>query len=114
MKLGAETIEQIKVVNWIRQCTTLPVLHIAGERKCSPQYGAILKRMGTRAGVSDIFIPRAVDGYHGAWIELKTITGRATPAQIAFLEDMEKEGYHTAIAYGAEQCIAIIRDFYSI
>ena len=66
--IGLETIAQIQVVNWVKQCTTIPVIHIGNERKCSPQYGAMLKRLGTRAGVSDLFFPRSNGKQHGLFL----------------------------------------------
>jgi hypothetical protein len=112
--VNREAIEQIKVAEFVKQCTDLPFIHIANERRTSPQQGALLKRMGVRAGVSDIFIPRANQYYHGLFIELKTLTGKASPAQKQFVRDMIAEGYEAVFAYGAEDCIAIIKEFYGI
>lgn len=115
MKLSEETIEAIKLAEWLRQNhPELPFFHIAGERKCSPQYGAILKRMGVRAGVADYFFPRGNMTKKGAWLELKTITGKPSPAQREFMRDMVSEGYDFMFAYGSDEAIALIRDFYSI
>jgi len=111
---GKEQVEQIKVAEWLRQCTDLPFMHIGNERRCSPQQGALLKRMGIRAGVSDIFLPRGNGQFKGLWLELKTETGRPSPAQRTFLDDMRNEGYEGVFAYGANDAIALIREFYSI
>ena len=114
MAIGKESIEQVKVVNWIRQCTTLPVIHVANERTCSPQYGALLKRMGVTPGVSDLFIPRAIKGYHGAWIELKTKTGKLSISQMDFLAKMNAEGYFAHCCYGSVDAIGVIANLYEI
>ena len=69
----SEDIEQIKVVEWLKNRTDLPFFAICNQRNTTPQYGSLLKRMGLRAGVSDLCIPRATKDYHGAFIELKTL-----------------------------------------
>lgn len=114
MKVGEESIEQIKVVEWLRQCTKIPFLHIAGERKCSPQYGAFLKRMGVLSGVSDLFFPRSNHSHKGMWLELKTLKGKPSLNQIQFLADMEKEGYFGVVCYGSEEAIKTIKLFYNL
>ena len=113
MKLNPETIEQIKVHEWVKQKTDLPFIHIPNEAKRTITLGNILKRMGMRAGVSDIFIPRASKGYHGLWIELKVGSNQPTENQIQFIEDMHKEGYQAMTCWGADSAIRVIRDFYN-
>jgi len=114
MKINPEAIAQIQVVEWIKNCTDLPVIHIAGERKCSPQYGALLKRMGSRSGCADLFIPRANGKYHGSFFELKTLKGKPTANQIKFLDEMNSEGYFSMVVYGADEAIETIKTFYSL
>ncbi len=112
MKLGAEQIEQIKVMDWVRFNNLHEiVIHIANERSCSPQHGAILKRMGVRKGVSDLFITRASRGYYGAWIELKSNKGKLSKEQSEFLFNMHQEGYFAVCRFGADEAIATIRDY---
>jgi hypothetical protein len=114
MNLSPETIQQIIVVDWVKQCTDLPIIHIANERGCSFQQGKTLKRMGVLSGVSDLFIPRATKNRHGMFLELKTLKGKLTRNQIKFIDDMNKEGYYALAAYGSDNAIAIIKDFYEI
>ncbi len=116
MAASQEDIEQIKVVEFVKQCTDLPVIHIANQRQTSPQHGAMLKRMGVRAGVSDMFFPRSNPSgdKKGLWVELKTLKGKPSQLQEQFLSDMIGEGYTGKFAYGAEHAIDIIRKFYQI
>jgi hypothetical protein len=114
LKLGDECLEQIKVYEFVKQCTDLPFLHIANERSCSIQQGMILKRMGVRAGVSDIFIPRANKTLHGLWIELKFGKNKLSSSQLKFINEMIAEGYGAFVAYGAEEAILVIKSFYNI
>lgn len=109
-----EGAHQIVVHEWVKNNTTLPFIHIANERRCSPQRGSLLRKMGVKAGVSDIFIPRANDIYHGLWIELKDVGGRLSTAQSNFIQQMLDEGYFAEVAYGSSAAIQIIKIFYDI
>lgn len=111
---GAEDIQQMIVVDYVKQCTNLPVLHIPNQRQTSPQHGFMLKRMGVWAGCADLFFPRSNSVKKGLFIELKTLTGKPTDKQIAFLEAMECEGYSTSICYGSEEAIETIKEFYAL
>jgi hypothetical protein len=111
---SAEDIEQIVVVEFVKQCTDLPVFHIPNQRQTSPQHGAMLKRMGVWAGCADLFFPRSNHFKKGLFIELKTLKGRPTEKQIAFLEAMEREGYSTQICYGSKEAIETIKAFYAL
>jgi len=109
-----EKVEHIKVVEWLRQKTDLPYLHIANERKTTIQHNIMLKKMGVRAGVSDLFLPRGNEHFSGLWLEMKAPGGRITNSQVKFLKDMRDEGYETAVCYSSEEAIEFIKDFYEI
>lgn len=112
--MNEEAIEQIKVCEFLRQCTDIPFIHIANERATSPTKGAMLKRMGVRAGVSDLFLPRKNNENSGLWIELKSELGRASVAQMNFIKEMKAEGYSAEVCYGAQEAIDLIKSFYGI
>lgn len=113
VKITPETAEQICLFDWIRTQPHIEpyAMHIANERRCSIQQGKILKRMGVKAGVADIFvaIPRGI--YHGLWIELKAGKNKATPLQKEFLANMAKQGYLTACVTGYENAREIIENY---
>ena len=104
MRLGAETVEQIKLFDWIRTRPDIEpfAMHIPMERKCGIQQGKILKRMGAKAGTADIFIAIPSGDYHGLFIELKADGGRISPKQAEFLELMTKQGYLAVCCVGYE------------
>ena len=87
------------------------LLHIPNERKCTPAQGARLKRMGVRSGVSDLFLPAPIGGYHGLWIEMKAPGGRATENQLRFIADMRDAGYAAAVCVGYEAAIQAIKKY---
>lgn len=70
-----------------------------------------LKSQGTKAGVSDIFLPAARGGYHGLWIELKSMTGQPSDLQKQFVQDMWERGYKALICWGADQAIEEIKAY---
>lgn len=100
----------------IRHCRTMAMVH--------PQYSYLfavpnggqrdvrvakkLKAEGVLAGVSDLVVPWATLDYHGAFIEVKTDKGRPSDNQLAFLAEMSRRGYFTAIVYGLEQAVRTI------
>lgn len=112
--IGREDLIQVAVVEWLKQCTDLPFYHYAGERQCSAQTGAFLKRKGVKPGVPDLHLPRPNATHKDLWIELKTPTGRVSPAQAEFLRQRIEEGSCAHIAYSADEAILMIKAFYSI
>lgn len=114
-KVGLEDIEQIKVFDWLRFMKLDDIsFHVGNERKCSPQSGALFKRKGIKAGVSDIFIMRPMPPYSGLIIELKADNGKLSIEQSKFLFDMNKEGYFAACCFGADQAIDLICKYLNI
>jgi len=112
--ISKEDVEQIKIVEWVKQCTDLPIIHIANQRQTSPQHGSLLKRMGVLPGTSDLFFPRMSKGKSGLWIELKVGSNKPTELQIKFIENMKKEGYEGIVCWGADESIKFIKNFYHL
>jgi hypothetical protein len=70
--------------------------------------GAIMKKNGVRAGVSDVLI------FHNAKLfalELKAPKGRPTEAQLAFIADVEKAGGFTCIAEGVDEAVQKLEEW---
>lgn len=114
MNLGAETIAQIQVCEFLRQKTSLPFYHFVNEGKRSPANAAILKRMGMTAGVADLFFPRRMGVYSGLWLELKVGSNKPSLAQQNFLAKMLLEGYMSTCVWGSEAAIDFIKTFYEL
>lgn len=118
MPLLPETIEQIKLFQFISSTKSLKScsFHIPNEGKRTPQMGYLMKRMGMRPGVSDIFVAYPTLKYHGLFLELKAATKTGTyrtptPAQLVFIEDMKKQGYAAEVCNGADAAIALIKKY---
>lgn len=111
MKLGKETCEQIAVVDWLI-LNKLPVFAIINQGKRTLINGRILKRMGMRAGVCDLFIFRATLEYHGCFLEMKTGKGILSKEQQDFIDDAIKEGYFAKAVWGFDEAIMVIKTLY--
>lgn len=97
-----EATEQSLLLNWVRFASVkYPVLdmlvHVPNEGKRSVRAGSELKRQGLKAGYPDLALNVARCGYHGLFIEMKRRGGRATDAQIGWLECLEHEGNAVAL-----------------
>ena len=101
-KAPSEAAEQSLLLNWVRFASVkYPVLdmlvHVPNEGKRSARAGSELKRQGLKAGYPDLALNAARCGYHGLFIEMKKRGGRATDAQIDWLECLEHEGNAVAL-----------------
>lgn len=110
MKELTEKQIHLTVMRWVRLQKDLDrfVLHFPNESPRHPRYGLLLKNMGMRKGVSDLFIAKPCGGYHGAWIEIKTNKGRVSKEQKEFHEDMESQNYFCAVTRGVDDTINTI------
>ncbi len=71
------------------------------------RFAANLKHKGKKSGFSDIVILEQKQGYGALFIELKTEKGRASLEQLAFLHNVNNNGYLGVIAYGLDAAIKI-------
>ena len=107
-----EQVEMIIIFDWIRKQKLHKIaFHIANERKTTPQGGALLRRMGVLAGVSDIFLARARNGFHGLFLEIKVEGGKLSQNQIDFLKEMDAEGYDTDVCWNHKEAIKRISEY---
>jgi len=114
MRLQPEQFEQIQLIKWFNKI--FPELqedihHFANERKCSLRYGALLKSMGVKSGVSDIFLALGQDIFIGLWIELKFGKNKPTKSQIAFAQRKRMRGYRVEFCWGCEEAKVILLDY---
>ena len=103
----------ISVALWLSyQYPKLVWMHPHNEGKRSPFEQYLFKRLGARAGASDMIFFCAKAGFHGLAIELKVKYDKGknhpTKHQKAFLRDLHKEGYCTAVTWTFEETKDII------
>lgn len=115
LKSGNVSEESIHkgVMKWVRLHPAISplVFHFPNEGPRTLRYGRLLREMGMRAGVSDLFIAMGSHGFYGAWIELKSEKGVLKPHQRFFLNDMSKQNYFTAVCRSLDRAISTI-DWY--
>jgi hypothetical protein len=113
MGLKPEQVIQVNLINWFN--SEFPELaddlhHFANERKCSQAEGRLLKRMGVKKGVADLFLAlptfwlnsESKYYFHGLWLELKTEEGRLTGEQFDFLQRKRERGFLAVCTKGFE------------
>lgn len=81
------------------------------EGKRSIVLGAQLKEEGLRKGLPDITLAVPRNHYGALYIELKTLKGKATKAQLDFISDLKKCGNAAHICYGWEEAKQCIEDY---
>lgn len=70
-----------------------------------------MRRMGLRPGACDLMLAIPSRTYNGAFIEMKSETGRASDEQIAFIDLVRDHGYFAAVCQGADEAIATIKGY---
>jgi len=97
-------------------------VHCANERTNIASGGVTkLKRMGVRAGVSDILIFESgwnedeqdsdYNYYYGLAVELKVKPNKTTNKQVEFLERIEKSGWKTSVCFSFDEAKKIIDEY---
>ena len=106
--------EQVAVINWFR----LQYKQYANYLFAIPNGGirnirtaVKLKKEGVLAGVSDLFLMIPMNGYHGLWIEMKSIDGRVSNSQKEFMGAATLMGYPAIVCYGFEDAKNAINNY---
>ena len=117
MRHHPEDHEQRTLIAWCRwNAKTIPelalVIHIPNGGRRGKIEAARLQGLGVRAGVSDLFLPVARDGFHGLWIEMKAPGARGpTATQQEWIELMQDQGYRACVSYGYTEARSVIEDY---
>ena len=92
----------------------LLMFHIPNEGKRSLQRGAMMRRMGLKAGVPDICLPVPRGKWHGMFIEMKRQRGgRLTDEQDGWLKALSRQGYYCVVCKGWESAVKEIKAYLS-
>lgn len=115
----SEATEQERVINWCgynadRHPELKLIYHIPNGGSRNELEAANLKRQGVKAGVPDLALPVALKGYHGLYIEMKFGKNKTAEKQKWWLEQLTKQGYKTAVCYGADEAIATLKEYIDI
>lgn len=109
-EIPSERAEQLALVKWMSYHPIIRDYFCKNdnEGKRTPVQGRILKSMGLRPGVSDLFIYYPTKTHAGLWLEVKrnknySKSERSTPtwmAQEKFQESVKSVGYAAKFCYG--------------
>ncbi len=116
MNYTHESVEQTYLFRWAelnsRQRQELKLLyHIPNGGKRDKKEAVNLKRQGVKAGVPDLCLPVARNGYHGLYIELKAGNNKPTENQSRWLAALKEQGYYTAVCYGWAEAAELIQKY---
>lgn len=85
--------------------------HIPNGGKRDKRTAVALKRQGVKAGVPDICLPVARNGYHGLYIELKAGKNKATKNREKWQVFLNDQGYYAVICYGWHEAAKVIEEY---
>lgn len=115
--IPTEAQEQTTLFQWAeimtRKWPELRILHhIPNGGSRNAIEAARLKAQGVRAGVPDIFLPCARNGFHGLYIELKRQKGgRVSVEQKKMILALQCQGYRVEVCEGWEKARDVITEY---
>lgn len=118
IRIPKEAEEQTWLFEWLTTMARLKwpelalAFHIANGGSRNKIEAARLKAQGVKAGIPDIFIPVARQGFHGLFIELKRRAGgRLSAAQKEVIPLLREQGYLVEICKGWEEARDVILEY---
>jgi hypothetical protein len=70
-----------------------------------------LKAEGATAGIPDLFMASARNGYHGLFIELKTEKGRVSEPQKYWIRLLAAQGFKVEVCYGWDAARVVLIEY---
>lgn len=110
-----EEVEQARLVKWTHRVPVrelMPALrwlhHSPNGGKRDAITGGQMKALGVKPGFPDLVLPVPILTNPGLVIEMKSDTGRTTPAQDEWLDHFTRSGWCVAVARSAQEGRAIL------
>lgn len=88
--------------------------HVKNETTEGVRRVSIDSVLGVKKGVPDLCLPSAHGKYHGLYIEMKTETGRASPEQLWWIEELNKAGFLAKVCQGWESAVRLLEWYLSL
>lgn len=115
----SEHSEQVLLINWVRanqkrypELQTLFAVPNGGGRDIMT--AKKLKAEGVLAGVPDLLLPVARQGFHGLFIELKIKGNTVSKNQTWYINKAIEQGYAVQVCYGHDEAINAIKGYLGI
>lgn len=96
--------EQVALMQWAKvqeglhpELALLFAIPNAGKRSAGQARWALAE--GLKAGVPDLFLPVARDGWHGLFVELKVGRNKPRENQTWWLDNLHAQGYQSIVCY---------------
>jgi len=110
-----EDNEQTALFQWAAHYKELRWLHaIPNGGKRHKKVAIKLKAQGLKSGVLDIFLPKARQGFHGLYIEMKVGKNKLTANQADFKAEADAEGYRCEVCYSWDEARIVIKDYMNL
>ena len=77
----------------------------------TPAEGAHLRALGLTAGIPDVFMSIAAQGYHGLYIEMKRKDGVLQPVQEEAIRNLRTEGYKCVVCHSTTEALDEVKDY---
>lgn len=106
-----QVIDFCKLVKWKGRYLSDIIHHSPNGGKRSISEAARFKAMGTKAGFPDLFLPIAIEPFHGLFIEMKTSKGTVLASQAEYHPSLIDEGYRVEVCYTAMGAITLIKNY---
>lgn len=87
---------------------------VVNAAKRSFKLAAMLKAEGMRAGVPDVLLLVARNGFTGLAIEFKKPGGKLSESQVEFIDRLVKEGWLVCVISDAEEAIRVTKNYLGI
>lgn len=110
--MRTEHHEQAALCQWL-SLRKIPYFAIPNGGARNAVTGAILKREGVQPGVPDLCVPVPCKQFHGLFIEMKTVKGRACDAQKAWISLLSEKGYAAHVCKGFGEAKKVVEEYFS-
>lgn len=114
----AETKLQIAIMRWwaaewrgLGAPAEEFLFHVPNGGRRDARGAAVLKSMGVRPGIPDLFLPLARGGFHGLAVEIKDRVGSLSRDQARICLALLDCGYLAVIIRDFESAVKVIRDY---
>ena len=112
LRKSIEHTEQVKLVQRVRAFypdTIIASIPNGGDRTASERVR--LHHEGVLAGMPDLCVLEAKNGFHGLFVEMKTATGQQSKEQKALQLQLNNRGYLCTVARSAAEGFEIIKGY---
>ena len=103
---------QIQCVKWFRlQYPNVIIASIPNGGKRNSITASILKQEGVLAGMPDLIVCCAKNGYSGLFIEMKFGKNKLSANQVEVIGKLKQEGYKVEVCYTFDEFVKVCNEY---